>query len=123
MSSALRARIATALLLVTAPLATIEAQLAPAPANRIVPDSPGALVLESVGASAGSFIGIGAVMLLSECGVDDLGCEILTVGAAGLAGIAGATIGTMLTARFTGSRRSAGGAGRWRRSTWRARSS
>lgn len=79
-------RIAIALLLVAASAATSDAQLAPRPANGIVPDSPGALVLESVGASVGSFIGIGAVMLLSDCGVDDLECEILTVGAAGLAG-------------------------------------
>jgi hypothetical protein len=102
--------VAATLLLLAAPLATGEAQLAPAPANGIVPDSPGALVLESVGGSAGSFAGIGAVMLLSRCDVEDIGCDILTVGAAGLAGVVGATVGTMLTARYTGSRRSAGGA-------------
>ncbi len=102
--------IAATLVLIGAPMATSEAQFAPPSASGIVPDSPGALLLESAGGSAGSFVAMGAVLLLSTCDIDDLGCEILTVGASGLAGIAGATIGTMLTARYTGAQRSVAGA-------------
>jgi hypothetical protein len=71
---------------------------------------PAAFLLESLGGSVGSLIGIGAVGLSSRCGVDDLGCLILKVGAGGVLGAIGATIGASLAARYTGSPRSAFGA-------------
>lgn len=58
----------------------------------------------------GSAAGIGLVLLVSECGVDDLACEIITVGVAGVAGVLGATLGTRLVARRTGVRHSTTGA-------------
>ena len=100
--------LAIAVLLLVATALDAEAQAAAAPG--IVSDSPSALVLEVVGASAGSFIGIGAVRLLKACGVDDMRCDFVMFGAEMVAGVAGATAGTMLTARYTGSRRSVGGA-------------
>jgi hypothetical protein len=69
----------------------------------------GSVLLEALGGSVGSAVGIGLV-LLSECGVDDLACEILTVGVAGVAGVTGATLGTALVARQTGARHSTMGA-------------
>lgn len=71
---------------------------------------PGAYFLEALGGSAGSFIGMGLVGLVSNCGVDDLVCLLKTVGAGGVAGVVGATIGVSLVARATGSKRSIPGA-------------
>ncbi len=58
----------------------------------------------------GSAVGIGLVFLASECGVDDLACEIITVGVAGAAGVVGAALGTAFVARQTGARHSVTGA-------------
>lgn len=66
--------------------------------------------LEALGGSAGSLVGIGLVALASECGVEDMGCIITTVGAGGVMGAAGATLGVTLAARATGSPRSFAGA-------------
>jgi hypothetical protein len=68
------------------------------------------VVLEALGGSVGSAAGIGLVFLVSECGVDDLACEIVTVGVGGVAGVVGATLGTALVARQTGARHSVAGA-------------
>ena len=90
-----------------APLAAQGESTAP---RSLAPDSRSALLLEALAGTSGAAVGIAAVALLSRCGVDDLGCDMATAGAAGLAGVAGATLGTTLAARYTGSRRSAGGA-------------
>ena len=90
--------------------APLAAQAEPTQQRAVAPDSRSALLLESVGAIAGSAVGIGGVALLSRCGIDDLGCDIATAAVAGVAGVAGAVVGTVATARYTGSRRSAGGA-------------
>jgi hypothetical protein len=66
--------------------------------------------LEAAGGALGSVAGIAAVAAMSNCGVDDLKCGLLTIGAGGLAGAVGATIGTTLAARATGSPRSIPGA-------------
>jgi hypothetical protein len=87
-----------------APLAF--AQPSPSPRVR----DPGAFVVEALGGSAGSLIGIGLVGVASRCGVEDLRCILLTVGAGGALGAIGATVGTSLAARYTGSARSLGGA-------------
>jgi hypothetical protein len=71
---------------------------------------PRAFALEALGGSAGSLVGIGAVGIWNKCGVEDLRCLILKAGASGLAGAAGATIGTTLSARYTGAKRSVAGA-------------
>jgi hypothetical protein len=71
---------------------------------------PGAFVIEALGGSAGSLIGIGLVGVASRCGVEDLRCILLTVGAGGALGAIGATVGTSLAARYTESERSLGGA-------------
>lgn len=71
---------------------------------------PGAYFLEALGGTAGSFIGMGLVGFVSNCGVDDLVCLLKTVGAGGVAGVVGATVGVSLVARATGSRRSIPGA-------------
>jgi hypothetical protein len=68
------------------------------------------LLLEALGGSVGSAVGISLILLVSECGVDDLACEFLTVGAAGAAGVLGATLGTALVARQAGARHSTPGA-------------
>lgn len=83
---------------------------APEPQGSIRPDSPGALALEAIGGTAGSLVGIGAVLLTSDCNVDDLGCEILSIIGAGAAGVVGSTVATQLVAGHTGSRRSVLGA-------------
>jgi hypothetical protein len=67
-------------------------------------------VLEVLGGSLGSAAGIGAVLLISDCGPDDLGCEIVSVIVAGAAGVLGATLGTALVARQTGAKHSVAGA-------------
>ena len=67
---------------------------------------PGAYFLEALGGTVASFIGMGIVGLVSNCGVDDLVCLLKTVGAGGVAGVVGATIGVSLVARATGSKRS-----------------
>jgi hypothetical protein len=74
-----------------------------------LPD-PQAFVLEAAAGSVGSLAGIAIVGLTRECGVEELGCIILTVGAGGALGAVGATIGTTLAARATNSPRSVGGA-------------
>ena len=70
-----------------------------------VPNSGGSFVVEALGGSLGSLAGIG-VIALTSCGGDDLGCSIIRVGAGGVTGAIGATIGTALAARYTRSRRS-----------------
>jgi len=70
----------------------------------------GSFVLEAAGGTAGSLVGMGVVALASNCGVEDLACTILTVGTGGALGAIGATLGTTLVARQTGSRRSIPGA-------------
>jgi hypothetical protein len=66
--------------------------------------------LEALGGSVGSAAGIGAVLLLSDCGADDLACDIISVSVAGAAGVLGATIGTALVARQTHAKHSVAGA-------------
>jgi hypothetical protein len=73
-------------------------------------NDPGAFAIEAFGASAGSLIGIGAVALTQKCGVEDLGCVIIKVGAGGAVGAVGAVVGSQLAAAYTGSRRSVLGA-------------
>ena len=119
-----RARFAIATILITlAATHTLTAQTAagvtrremPSPVAGIStlsvrPNGGNAFLLEALSGSVGSLVGIGAVLLAVDCGFDDLGCEILTAGAAGALGVVGATVATSLAARSTGSRRSAGGA-------------
>lgn len=69
-----------------------------------------AFFIEAAGGVLGSGVGAGIVLLSTSCGGDDLGCGILKIGSAGLVGAIGATVGTTLAARHTGSRRSAVGA-------------
>ena len=83
----------------------IESMTASAPA----PNSSSAFVVDALGGSLGSLLGIGVVALTS-CQGEDLGCSIIRIGAGGVAGAVGATIGTTLAARYTGSRRSVVGA-------------
>ena len=73
-------------------------------------NSPGAFVLEAAGGTAGSLAGMGIVAVASKCGVEDLACTLLTVGAGGALSAIGATVGTTLVARQTGSNRSVPGA-------------
>ena len=73
-------------------------------------DGGGAFVLEALGGSLGSLVGIGVVGLTSRCGVDDLACGITSVGVGGVLGVVGATVGTVVVARFLDSPRSAVGA-------------
>jgi hypothetical protein len=73
-------------------------------------NGPGSLAVEALAGSFGSAIGMGIVALAADCGFDDLGCELLSVGAGGIAGIVGATIGTTIAARQTGSSHSVLGA-------------
>jgi len=68
------------------------------------------VLLEALGGSLGSAAGMSLVLLASNCGVEDLACEIVTVGVAGVAGVVGATLGTALVARQSGARHSATGA-------------
>jgi hypothetical protein len=70
----------------------------------------GDFLLEAFAGSLGSLIGIGSVGLLVDCGIDDLGCVIMKVGAGGALGAVGATIGATIAARHNGSRRSVAGA-------------
>ena len=74
------------------------------------PPDPGAFVLESAAGALGSLAGIGLVAAASHCDVEDLGCILKTVGAGGLLGVVGATIGTTIAAKQTGAPRSVGGA-------------
>jgi hypothetical protein len=71
---------------------------------------PKAFILETLGGSVGSLAGIAIVGLASNCDVEDLRCILLTVGAGGALGAAGATIGTSLAARATNAPRSVAGA-------------
>lgn len=73
-------------------------------------NSSGAFVLEAVGGTAGSLVGMGIVAAASNCDVEDLACTLLTVGAGGALSAIGATVGTTLVARQTGSQRSIPGA-------------
>jgi hypothetical protein len=73
------------------------------------PNTGGSFVIEALGGSLGSLLGIGAVALTS-CVGDDLGCSIIRIGAGGVAGAVGSTLGTTLAARHTTSRRSVVGA-------------
>jgi len=73
------------------------------------PNTGGSFVVEALGGSIGSLAGIGAVAL-TRCVGDDLGCSIIRIGAGGVAGAAGATLGTTLAANYTKSRRSVVGA-------------
>ena len=91
---------------ITLAVACAEAQSAGRQSKR----DPGAYLLEALGGTAGSFVGMGLVGLVSNCGVDDLVCLLKTVGAGGVAGVVGATVGVSLVARATGSRRSIAGA-------------
>ena len=77
---------------------------------QVRPDSPQALGLEVAAGIAGSAAGIGAVLYLTDCGVEDLGCDIMRVLTAGAVGIAASTAATQLAASRTGSRRSVFGA-------------
>lgn len=74
------------------------------------PGPRSSLALEALGGSLGSAAGIGAVLLLSECGPDDMACDFISVGLAGAAGVLGATLGTTLVARQTGAKHSVSGA-------------
>jgi hypothetical protein len=74
------------------------------------PNSGGAFLVEALGGSLGSLVGVGIVGLSAACGHEDLGCVIYTVGAGGIVGALGATIGTEVAARYTGSKRSVLGA-------------
>jgi hypothetical protein len=67
-------------------------------------------VLEALGGSVGAAAGIGIVLLVSDCGVDDMACEFISVGIAGAAGVVGATLGTRLVARQTGAKHAVAGA-------------
>jgi hypothetical protein len=80
------------------------------PSGLSQPARHGSLALEVLGGSLGSAIGIGAVVLISDCGVDDLACDIISAGAAGAAGVLGATLGTAFVARQTGAKHSVAGA-------------
>jgi hypothetical protein len=80
-----------------------------APSTRAA-DDPRAFLLEALGGSVGSLVGIGIVGLTANCGIDDLACVITSVGAGGALGVVGATIGTVLMAQYTGADRSALGA-------------
>lgn len=88
---------------------------ADAPANGLVAQAParedgGPFILEALGGSLGSLVGIGVVGLTSRCGVDDLACGITSVGVGGVLGVVGATVGTLVVARYQESPRSAVGA-------------
>ena len=67
---------------------------ADAPANGLVAQAParedgGPFILEALGGSLGSLVGIGVVGLTSRCGVDDLACGITSVGVGGVLGVVG----------------------------------
>lgn len=66
--------------------------------------------LEALGGSVGSAIGIGIVALSDRCGVEDLACTIQSVALAGVAGLAGAALGSTAVARAAHAPRSALGA-------------
>ena len=68
------------------------------------------MALEVLGGSLGSAAGIGAILLISDCGADDLECDIVSASVAGAAGVLGATVGTTLVARQTGAQHSVAGA-------------
>jgi hypothetical protein len=70
----------------------------------------GDFLLEAFAGSLGSLIGISSIGLLVDCGIDDLGCVIMKIGAGGALGAVGATIGTTIAARHNDSRRSVAGA-------------
>ena len=100
----------TIVMALLAPPAVHAQASAPSGATRPAPGA-GTVALMSLGGSVGSLAGIGLVALASDCGVDDLGCTILSVGAGGAAGALGATVGSWLVARNAGVRASFLGAG------------
>jgi hypothetical protein len=86
-----------------------------APAHGSIAQTParedgGPFILEALGGSLGSLVGIGLVGLTSRCGVEDLACGITSVGLGGVLGVVGATVGTLVVARYQESPRSAAGA-------------
>ena len=81
-----------------------------AAASSAAANSSGAFALEALGGTAGSLVGMGIVSVASNCDVEDLACTLLTVGAGGALSAVGATVGTTLVARQTGSHRSVPGA-------------
>lgn len=78
----------------------------PALAQRAAPSGAGTragnFVIEAGAGALGSLVGIGIVGLASSCGVEDLACIITTVGAGGVLGAVGATVGVSIAARHTG---------------------
>jgi len=109
---------ALACFVVTVFTAELSSQLRPIRMDHLAPvqsserriTDPKAFAIEAFGGSFGSLVGIGVVGLVSDCDVEDLGCLILSVGAGGMMGAVGATIGTSLAARATNSPRSIPGA-------------
>jgi hypothetical protein len=71
---------------------------------------PAAFTIEAAAGSVGSLLGIAAVGLSHKCGVEDLACLLLKVGASGATGAVGATLATYGAAGYTGSKRSIAGA-------------
>lgn len=71
---------------------------------------PAAFSIEAAAGSVGSLVGIALVGLSHECGIDDLGCLLMKVGASGATGAIGATFATYAAAGYTRSPRSIGGA-------------
>ena len=89
---------------------TIHAPQSRAKSEQPATSSAESFFVEAAGGVLGSGLGAGIVLLSTSCGGDDLGCGILKIGSAGLVGAIGATLGTTLAARHTGSRRSVVGA-------------
>ena len=81
-----------------------------AASSAVQPNGGGAFLVEALGGSLGSLAGIAVVGLSAGCGHENLECVILRVGAGGAVGAVGATVGTELAARYTGSKRSVLGA-------------
>lgn len=72
--------------------------------------SAGDFAFEAAAGALGSLAGIGLTALVSDCGMDDLGCIIKTVGTGGLLGAIGATAAASFMARQLDSPRSVTGA-------------
>lgn len=70
----------------------------------------GNFLLEAAAGTLGSLAGIAVVGLVADCGVEDLGCIIRTVGAGGAMGAIGATAGVTIAARRSNAPRSVAGA-------------
>ena len=93
-------------LILAALLAVPAAAQEPEPRHR----DPAAFTIEAAAGSVGSLVGIAVVGLSNKCGVDDLACLLLKVGASGATGALGATLATYGAAGYTGSKRSLAGA-------------